>query len=105
MNNIDDLLNPDYILSDEDVLRGRIKTTGALALPFDINDFHCQVLDIGGARSERWKWANHYKETDYVIFVVSLPGYYQHAEDKKIVSRITSSELCVTKILINPRLK
>lgn len=87
MSNIDDLLNPDYILSNEEVLLSPIRTTGARTLCVDINNFHCKVLDVGGVRSERWKWAHHYANTDYVIFVVSLPGYYQtFSEDRNLVS-------------------
>lgn len=97
MNNIDDLLNPNYILSNEEVIRGRIKTTGAYALSVDINDYQCQVLDIGGVRSERKKWIKHYKDTDYIIFVASLPGYYQSAEDNNMVSIMSSPEMFFLK--------
>lgn len=87
MTNIDDLLNPNCVLSDEDVLRARIQTVGAFKLSIGIKDFEYKFLDVGGVRSERYKWDRHYSQVNHIIFVISLPGYYQClVEDNKVVS-------------------
>lgn len=87
MTNIDDLLNPNYILSDEEVLRARVQTVGAIGLSIGIKEFEYKFLDIGGVRSERCKWDHHYSQVNHIIFVISLPGYYQYlAEDNEMVS-------------------
>lgn len=87
MTNIDDLLNPNYILSDEDVLRARFQTVGVHRHSIGIKDFEYKFLDVGGERSERCKWHHHYSHVNHIIFVISLPGYYQClVEDNEVVS-------------------
>lgn len=87
MTNIDDLLNPNYILSDEEVLRARTQTIGVFKHSIGSKDFEYKFLDIGGVRSERCRWGHHYSQVNHIIFVISLPGYYQYlVEDNEMVS-------------------
>lgn len=87
MTNIEDLLDPNYILSDEEVLRARVQTFGAFKLSIGIKDFEYNFLDVGGVRFERCKWQHYYSHVNHIIFVISLPGYYQYlVEDGKTVS-------------------
>lgn len=89
MTNIDDLLNPNYILSDEEVLRAQIQTVGAFTLSIGMKHFEYKFLDVGGVRSERYKWDHYYSQVNHIIFVISLPGYYQYlVEDNKMVSSV-----------------
>lgn len=85
MTNIDDLLNPNYILSDEEVLRARTQTIGVFKHSIGSKDFEYKFLDIGGVRSERCRWGHHYSQVNHIIFVISLPGYYQYlVEDNEM---------------------
>ena len=87
MDNIHDLLNPDYILSNQEVIRGQIETTSLHRLSVDIDGSQFEFLDVGGVRSERRKWDQYYEAVDLVMFIVSLPGYYQClVEDSNTVS-------------------
>lgn len=95
MTNIEDLLDPNYILSDEEVLRARVQTFGAFKLSFGIKDFQYNFLDVGGVRFERCKWKYHYSQVNHIIFVISLPGYYQYlVEDGKTVSFFRANYVC-----------
>ncbi|KAI7856151.1 G-alpha protein [Circinella umbellata] len=44
--------DPNYIPSDQDVLRSRVKTTGITETTFMINQMTCRMFDVGGQRSE-----------------------------------------------------
>lgn len=100
MKNIDDLLNPDYILSDEEVLRARIQTVGALNFSVRIKDFEYKFLDVGGVRSERCKWYQYYSQVNHIFFVISLPGYYQYqVEDNEMVSSLALNTLIEARIM------
>ena len=99
MNNIDHLLNTEYILSDEEVLRAQIWTVGALNLSVGIKDFEYKFLDVGGVRSERCKWDQYYPQVNHIFFVISLPGYYQYlVEDNEIVSSLTLNTLIEARL-------
>lgn len=89
MDNIHDLLNPDYILTDQEVIQGRIETTSLESLSVNVDGSQFRFLDVGGIRSERRKWDHHYEGVSLIIFVISLPGYYQCLEeDNNTVSLI-----------------
>lgn len=45
-----------YIPSDQDVLRSRVKTTGITETTFQIGELKYRMFDVGGQRSERKKW-------------------------------------------------
>lgn len=45
-----------YLPSDQDVLRSRVKTTGITETTFLIGELKYRMFDVGGQRSERKKW-------------------------------------------------
>merc|ERR1719481_374882 len=50
---------PDYLPTDEDVLRARTITTGIVTVPFKVKEsggFNFELVDVGGQRTERRKW-------------------------------------------------
>jgi guanine nucleotide-binding protein subunit alpha len=47
---------PNYMPSDQDILRSRVKSTGITETTFAIGDLTYRMLDVGGQRSERKKW-------------------------------------------------
>lgn len=47
----------DYVPSDMDIIKSRVKTTGIVEVYFpDVGGLPIRVLDVGGQRSERKKW-------------------------------------------------
>lgn len=72
----------DYIPSDEDILKIRIRTTGMSSMPFIINhDIKLLLVDLGGQISERGKWRNGFKNTNYIMYVISLSDFDQKCFD------------------------
>lgn len=45
----------DYVPTDEDIIRARVKTTGISEVKFTVRDLIYRVFDVGGQRSERKK--------------------------------------------------
>lgn len=46
----------DYVPTDQDILRSRVKTTGLTEERFQVGTLNYVVFDVGGQRSERKKW-------------------------------------------------
>jgi len=75
MTNIDRIGQPNYVPSQEDVLRTRIKTTGVVEMTYKIKDQTIRLLDVGGQRNERKKWMHCFEGVNAVIFVMSAAEY------------------------------
>jgi len=56
MEHLDRISKPDYIPSNEDVLRSRQRTTGEQTTSFLIEKTGWDLIDVGGQRPERLKW-------------------------------------------------
>lgn len=81
------MLEPNYLPTDQDILRSRVKTTGITELLFKVENTEYKVFDVGGQRSERRKWIHCFENLDAVVFMVSLSEYDQVLrEDENIVS-------------------
>ncbi|KAI6786202.1 G-protein alpha subunit, partial [Hortaea werneckii] len=53
---VDRLFAKDYLPSDQDILRARLRTTGISETIFDTGNLTYRMFDVGGQRSERKKW-------------------------------------------------
>jgi hypothetical protein len=56
MDAVHRLAEPDFVPTDEDILRVRAKTTGITEITFQVDDAKFRLVDVGGQRSERKKW-------------------------------------------------
>lgn len=86
--NIDRLFSKDYLPSDQDVLRSRLRTTGITETLFELGQLNYHMFDVGGQRSERKKWVHCFEGVHCLMFVAALSGYDQClVEDKTAVRR------------------
>ncbi|ELU00453.1 hypothetical protein CAPTEDRAFT_204897 [Capitella teleta] len=69
------LMKPDYIPTDQDILRARLPTTGIIETKFVFNGKPFRLMDVGGQRSERRKWIHVFDNVTAIIFTVSMSGY------------------------------
>jgi hypothetical protein len=53
---LDRISASDYIPTEQDMLRARVKTTGISEIEFIIDGTKFKMVDVGGQRSERKKW-------------------------------------------------
>ncbi|KAL6937346.1 guanine nucleotide-binding protein subunit alpha [Hanseniaspora osmophila] len=81
----------DYVCTDEDILRGRIKTSGITETIFQIKSREFKVLDAGGQRSERRKWIHCFEGITCILFVVAVSEYDQMLFEDEQVNRMHES--------------
>ncbi|KAL5321532.1 hypothetical protein ACEPPN_009491 [Leptodophora sp. 'Broadleaf-Isolate-01'] len=80
---LDRLFNKEFVPTDQDVLRARLRTTGITETVFDLGSLQYRMFDVGGQRSERKKWIHCFENVNALMFLVAISGYDQClAEDK-----------------------
>lgn len=94
-SNIDRLFASDYLPTDQDILRARLRTTGISETVFDTGNLTYRMFDVGGQRSERKKWIHVFDNVQVVLFLVAISGY-DHAliEDRNGVSVAYVRQTC-----------
>jgi guanine nucleotide-binding protein G(i) subunit alpha len=85
------IAKPDYLPTEDDVLRSRVKTTGVIEHEIRIRDRLFKVTDVGGQRSERKKWLNVFESVSVLLFLASLAEYDQRLREDEAVSRLEES--------------
>ncbi|TWW56566.1 Guanine nucleotide-binding protein G(i) subunit alpha-1 [Takifugu flavidus] len=75
LNDLDRICQPDYVPTQQDVLRTRVKTTGIVETHFTFKDLYFKMFDVGGQRSERKKWIHCFEGVTSIIFCVALSDY------------------------------
>lgn len=87
-DSIDSISRPDYIPSDQDVLRSRVKTTGITETTFLIGELTYRMFDVGGQRSERKKWIHCFENVTAIVFLVAISEYDQLLLEDETVNRM-----------------
>uniref|UniRef100_A0A5S6R143 Guanine nucleotide-binding protein G(I) subunit alpha n=1 Tax=Trichuris muris TaxID=70415 RepID=A0A5S6R143_TRIMR len=94
LNSLDRLTLPNYIPTQDDVLRTRVKTTGIVETNFTYKDLHFKMFDVGGQRSERKKWIHCFEGVTAIIFCVAMSEYDMVlAEDEEMNRMLESTKL------------
>jgi len=77
----------DFLPTDQDILRARLRTTGITETIFDTGNLTYRMFDVGGQRSERKKWIHVFDNVQVVLFLVAISGYdHVLVEDRNGVS-------------------
>jgi len=98
---------PDYLPSDEDVLRARSQTTGIITFKFQVKNsktagkFDFELIDVGGQRTERRKWIHCFEDVTAVLFIISLSDYNQTLFEDGTTNRMQESEKVFGEMLNN----
>lgn len=85
---IDRIGVPDYIPTDQDVLRSRVKTTGITETCFRIGELNYKLFDVGGQRSERKKWMHCFENVTAIVFLVAISEYDQVLVEDETMNRM-----------------
>jgi len=102
---IDRFIEENYIPSEQDVLRARVRTTGIEEAIFIFEDMAFRMLDVGGQRSERRKWIHCFDSVTAVCFCASLSEYDQTLREDDGQNRMKESLLLFDEICNSPWFK
>ncbi|KAK2504995.1 hypothetical protein MC885_004464 [Smutsia gigantea] len=75
LSDLERLVAPGYVPTEQDVLRSRVKTTGIIETQFSFKDLNFRMFDVGGQRSERKKWIHCFEGVTCIIFIAALSAY------------------------------
>eukprot|EP00300_Choanocystis_sp_HF-7_P023884 c25270_g1_i1.p1 GENE.c25270_g1_i1~~c25270_g1_i1.p1 ORF type:complete len:354 (-),score=90.97 c25270_g1_i1:30-1091(-) len=87
-NCIDKVTEPNFVPSDEDILRARVRTTGICNTEFELDGARFEMCDVGGQRSERRRWINCFDNVQGVLFVAAINEYDQVLEEDGRTNRL-----------------
>ncbi|KAJ6462513.1 G-protein alpha subunit [Mycena sanguinolenta] len=96
------LADPDYIPTEEDVLRARAQSTAITETRFIMGGLNIHMFDVGGQRSERKKWIHCFESVTSIIFCTALSEYDQVLLEEKGQNRMRES-LVLFESVINSR--
>lgn len=77
LSELDRFTLPEYLPTEQDILRVRVPTTGIIEYLFDLDHIRFRMVDVGGQRSERRKWIHCFENVTSIIFLVALSEYDQ----------------------------
>jgi len=88
---IDRISADDYIPTQEDFLKCRVRTSGIIEEHYIIDSINFVMFDVGGQRNERKKWIHCFDDVNAVIFVVALSEYDQMLFEDNTVNRMVEA--------------
>lgn len=72
---IDEVYQPGWLPTQDNVMRARVRTTGIVENDFVIDSNLFKMYDVGGQRNERKKWIHCFEGVTAVLFVGVLSEY------------------------------
>eukprot|EP01124_Arcella_intermedia_P003358 TRINITY_DN1183_c0_g1_i1.p1 TRINITY_DN1183_c0_g1~~TRINITY_DN1183_c0_g1_i1.p1 ORF type:complete len:368 (-),score=69.60 TRINITY_DN1183_c0_g1_i1:110-1129(-) len=91
MSNIDRINEKNFMPTEEDVLRVRVRSTGIEEAEFTFDKKVFKVIDVGGQRSERRKWIHCFDGVSAVLFCASLADYDLPLREDPRQNRLTEA--------------
>ncbi|KAI5613868.1 guanine nucleotide-binding protein G(o) subunit alpha [Silurus asotus] len=101
LDSLDRIGSPDYLPTEQDILRSRVKTTGIVETHFSFKNLNFRLFDVGGQRSERKKWIHCFEGVTAIIFCVAMSGYDQMLHEDETTNRMHESLMLFDSICNN----
>uniref|UniRef100_A0A914I991 Guanine nucleotide-binding protein subunit alpha n=1 Tax=Globodera rostochiensis TaxID=31243 RepID=A0A914I991_GLORO len=102
LNDVRRLAEPNYLPTEQDILRVRVPTTGIIEYPFDLEQIVFRMVDVGGQRSERRKWIHCFENVTSIMFLVALSEYDQVLVECDNENRMEESKALFRTIITYP---
>lgn len=106
MSKIDEISSDDYVPTNEDLLRVRVRTSGIVEEKYTIDGMQFSMYDVGGQRNERKKWIHCFENVTAIIFVAAISEYDQvlfedHTQNRVIEAIELFREICSSNWFTN----
>eukprot|EP00026_Physarum_polycephalum_P009805 Phypoly_transcript_09942.p1 GENE.Phypoly_transcript_09942~~Phypoly_transcript_09942.p1 ORF type:complete len:374 (+),score=41.04 Phypoly_transcript_09942:109-1230(+) len=88
---LDDYGTPDYIPTNEDILKFYTRTIGVRDISYKLNGLDYRVQDLGGSKNEQRKWIFFFENVQAVVFVVALNEYDLQLREEPTINRMHES--------------
>lgn len=101
-NEIERIMQDDYVATQQDMLLARVRTSGIVTEKYVIDGVDFEMYDVGGQRNERKKWIHCFDDVTAVIFVAALSEYDQALFEDASTNRMVEAvdlfgEICNNK--------
>ncbi|EJK77461.1 hypothetical protein THAOC_00706, partial [Thalassiosira oceanica] len=90
-NEIERIMQSDYVATQQDMLLARVRTSGIVTERYVIDGVDFEMYDVGGQRNERKKWIHCFDDVTAVIFVAALSEYDQALFEDSSANRMTEA--------------
>ena len=99
MNKLEEIVSDEYVPTNEDMLRVRVRTSGIVEEKYRIDGMNFSMYDVGGQRNERKKWIHCFENVTAIIFVAAISEYDQvlfedHTQNRVIEAIELFREIC-----------
>jgi len=101
----EEICTTEYMPTEQDVLRARVRTTGIVQQKFEIKDKKYTMFDVGGQRNERRKWIHCFDNVTAVIFVTAISEYDQVLYEDENTNRMDEALVLFDQICNHPSFK
>ncbi|OON20819.1 g-protein alpha subunit, partial [Opisthorchis viverrini] len=91
LDKTEELGRPDYIPSEQDILRCRVLTSGIFETKFSVDKVNFHMFDVGGQREERRKWIQCFNDVTAIIFVAACSSYNMVLREDPSQNRVKES--------------
>ncbi|GAB5362050.1 hypothetical protein AAMO2058_000764900 [Amorphochlora amoebiformis] len=95
---VKEVSKPNYLPSNNDILRARARTVGVVENSFSIQDNKFTMYDVGGQRSERRKWVHCFEGVSCVLFVSAMSAFNQTLMEDQKTNRLCESLMLFDEI-------
>ncbi|KAJ3607651.1 hypothetical protein NHX12_024702 [Muraenolepis orangiensis] len=102
LDNVEQLGEPSYVPTQQDILLARKPTKGIHEYDFEIKNVPFKMVDVGGQRSERRRWFECFDSVTSILFLVSSSEYDQVLMEDRQTNRLRES-LNIFETIVNNR--
>ncbi|CCA72834.1 related to guanine nucleotide-binding protein alpha-4 subunit [Serendipita indica DSM 11827] len=94
LDDIERITAPNYLPTDDDVLRARLKTMGVSEHHFVLEEGDLDlvtelvVYDVGGARTQRHQWMQFFDDVNVIVFLAPISPFDQRLAEDPTVNRL-----------------
>ncbi|KAI1075878.1 G-alpha-domain-containing protein [Whalleya microplaca] len=85
---VERIAGDDYVPSNQDILRSRLKTVKITETPFNVEDHTYVIYDVGGSRSQRKKWVHIFENVSTILFTIDVTAYERLLFEDETVNRM-----------------